>query len=180
MENGTVGSHSESSTQPTARAKLIDENGDPTQEYVVIITQIFTRFDRDQDGILSLREFNCMLHASGEEPTDKHTYGGLLTVFEDDGDDAKTRLAGRGVSLKGFIQMSVLSTVEDPEGERAQLQKLGFDLPRDVFPDPPTPLEEDSDAAGDGKSGGDDVDHMLEIINKIAARAKEEEQEKNN
>lgn len=94
-------------------AKLIDETtGDPTDAYVDIITQVFARFDRDQDGILSLREFNAMLHASGEEPTDKHTYGGLLMMFEDDG-DAKTPLRpNRGVSLKGFIQMSVLSTVE--------------------------------------------------------------------
>jgi Ca2+-binding EF-hand superfamily protein len=99
-----------SAVEAPAVEKLINEDGDPTEEYVGIITQIFTRFDRDKDGILSLREFNSMLHASGEEPTDKHTYGGLLMMFEDD--DKKARPAGGGVSLKGFIQMSVLSTVE--------------------------------------------------------------------
>lgn len=91
--------------------KLIEENGDPTEEYVGIITQIFKRFDRDEDGILNLREFNGMLHASGEEATDKHTYGGLLMMFEDVDDD-KVGRRPTGVSLKGFIQMSVLSTVE--------------------------------------------------------------------
>lgn len=96
--------------------KLIDETtGDPTDAYVDIITQVFTRFDLDKDGVLSLREFNSMLHASGEEPTDKHTYGGLLMMFEDVNDEAGSGGAKRqpaGVSLKGFIQMSVLSTVE--------------------------------------------------------------------
>src|SRR3989344_4541355 len=93
--------------------KRIEENGDPTEEYVGIITQIFKRFDRDEDGILNLREFNGMLHASGEEATDKHTYGGLLMMFEDVDDD-KVGRRPTGVSLKGFIQMSVLSTVEVP------------------------------------------------------------------
>lgn len=97
--------------------KLIDEQtGDPTDEYVSIITQVFNRFDRDKDGYLNLREFNAMLHHSGEEATDKHTFGGLLMMFEDVGDDSgeggPRPSPDRGVSLKGFIQMSVLSTVE--------------------------------------------------------------------
>lgn len=101
----------EGQAAPQVVKKLIEENGDPTEEYVSIITQIFKRFDRDEDGILNLREFNGMLHASGEEATDKHTYGGLLMMFEDVDDD-KVGRRPTGVSLKGFIQMSVLSTVE--------------------------------------------------------------------
>ncbi len=122
--------------QPPAphHQRLIEDNGDPSGYYVDIITQIFNRFDRDKDGILSLTEFNDMLIASGEEKTDIHTYGGLLMMFEDVADEKQMHQPGlrrgkrggkgatrssnnksnrpKGVSLKGFIQMSVLSTVQ--------------------------------------------------------------------
>ncbi len=122
--------------QPPApcHQRLIEDNGDPSDYYVNIITQIFNRFDRDKDGILSLNEFNDMLIASGEEKTDIHTYGGLLMMFEDVADEKQQHQPGlrrgkrggkgaarnnnnksnrpKGVSLKGFIQMSVLSTVQ--------------------------------------------------------------------
>jgi hypothetical protein len=69
--------------------------------------------------------------------------------------------------------------LQDPEGEREQLKKLGFDLPREAFPEPPTPADsDDEDLEDDDGSKGEDDDQMLEVIKKIAARAKEEEEKR--
>jgi hypothetical protein len=190
-----VSKASESSSVP----KLIDESGDATEAYLAIIGQVFRRFDTDGDGRLNLTEFNAMLVASGEEPTDEATFGGFVSLFDDMGEEeegsaGKDRLgegkkstqkvktqAGRGkaggkgsgkqrrkernlaklgVSLKGFVQMSVMSTLEDPDGECRQLQKLGFDLPREAFPEPTTPEETEED---------ENEDEMLQLIKKLAA-----------
>lgn len=63
---------------------------------------------------------------------------------------------------------------QDPEGERAQLKKLGFDIPREAFPDPPTPREDEDE----DEESEEDKDEMLEAIKKIADKAKEEKQKR--
>jgi len=68
----------------------------------------------------------------------------------------------RGVSLRSFIQMSIVSTTRDPEGERKQLKALGYDLPAEAFPE----AEKDEDMLE--VSGGDEESQIQQLMTIIS------------
>ncbi|KAL6066673.1 hypothetical protein QOT17_009461 [Balamuthia mandrillaris] len=125
---------------PSIKALLTAE-GDATEEYLAIVTDVFRRFDLDKDQLLSFEEFNRMLAAGGEEPTDKETFEEIAEVF----DDEWTAQGGKGVSVKGLLEMSITSMLAEPEGERRQLLKLGYNIPEAAFPAGPSKEEKELD-----------------------------------
>ena len=102
--------------------KLITEDGDATDYYIEIIESIFKRFDTDKDGYLNMDEFNGMLKISNEELATEESFENIVMLFDNDLDEggdeeneeeAEKKLqqkVNRGVSLRSFIQMSIVST----------------------------------------------------------------------
>ena len=101
---------------------MITEDGDATDYYIEIIESIFKRFDTDKDGYLNMDEFNGMLKISNEELATEESFENIVMLFDNDLDEggdeeneeeAEKKLqqkVNRGVSLRSFIQMSIVST----------------------------------------------------------------------
>ncbi|KAI8058154.1 hypothetical protein BDF22DRAFT_664195 [Syncephalis plumigaleata] len=82
------------------------------------LTEIFKRFDKDNDGALSLEELNAFAEATNGEAFTEETLDEIKESFDvNDQND---------LTLRGFLEMYTLQTTSEPEETWKDLRKLGY------------------------------------------------------
>lgn len=114
-----------------AVGRVLDDQGDVTDEYYAVVQHIFARFGPADGARWALEHFNAMLAASGEPHATSADWDHLGELFVDD-------WAGL-LPLASFTAMALVSAEEDPDAECAQMVRLGYPIDRAAFPPPPDP-----------------------------------------
>lgn len=109
-----------------AKAGLLEANGSLTPKFQAVLTEVFTKYDIDRDGGLCLEELEAFARASQSgSKIDESELKQLGQFFETDKNGYLT--------LKGFQQMFVLQTSQQPADTWRDLANLGYEKTLDLL-----------------------------------------------
>ncbi|EGC37878.1 hypothetical protein DICPUDRAFT_149515 [Dictyostelium purpureum] len=97
---------------------LIVINGKVTKKFIVILREIFDRFDLNKDNCLNKREMQLYSKAVNGQEMDPHSLQSILSHY----DSNRTK----GLTFTGFVELYVNQTIEDPSETIKDLNTLGY------------------------------------------------------
>jgi hypothetical protein len=117
---GKGGNKKAPSAKAASKAGLVEKNGALSPKFKAVLAEIFARFDKDRDGVLSIEELDAFGASSGTGSLDaeERKMMQLGTFFDT---DAKGNL-----TLKGFEQMYLMQTNHNGADTWRDLEKLGY------------------------------------------------------
>ncbi|KAI9199531.1 uncharacterized protein BJ171DRAFT_517844 [Polychytrium aggregatum] len=99
--------------------ELLDDEDALIPAAAKALTEIFARFDVDQDGALNLQELNAFATATNGKPFDQESIDEIQEYFNCTDDGALT--------LIGFFEMYQMQTLSEPEETWKDLKRHGYD-----------------------------------------------------
>ncbi|KAJ1915662.1 hypothetical protein H4219_004192 [Mycoemilia scoparia] len=107
---------------------LFDENTLSPQLNEVIAV-LFSRFDKDQDGMLSVSELSELVSVSNGSIPNPNSIKQLIATFEGMHKNNSRHIGVQPTKLSrdGLTTFFLMQSIEDPEETRSDLKKFGFD-----------------------------------------------------
>eukprot|EP01133_Synstelium_polycarpum_P003992 gene3992-4622_t len=96
---------------------MIIEKGSVTKKFIMVLRDIFDRFDANKDNSLNNREMQAYSRAVNGQELDDMTMDFLLGTYHSD---------EHGLTFTGFVELYVNQTMDDPEETFKDLRTLGY------------------------------------------------------
>jgi Ca2+-binding EF-hand superfamily protein len=141
------------------RAPLLTEEGDLTDKFAKVLTELFHSFDSDGDGLLSKKELDEYARSCNDGTPFSEEEHGEIQLFLQCEKDAEGKF--KGLTERGFHDLYHTQTSSREEDTYEDLRKLGYDLTdlsrRTSSDDKATDAENDKKAEGKFKAQSEKI-----------------------
>jgi len=117
-EEGDDESEKNEGTEPLVSIDLLIHEGEPTSKFQTVLTEIFNRFDKDNDNSLSQHELDAFHRVVNGTPISAQTVKFLFDHFD---------VSNKGLTLIGFIGFYMSQTIGDRQETWKDIGQLGYD-----------------------------------------------------